>query len=497
MKTLNFLSKILFCGYGLFPASQLSAQTQSPNVLLFVTDDLGIESVGCYGNQVIKTQAIDQLAKEGVKFNNAFCITASCSASRASILNGMFGHTTGHYGHTHATSHFSTFDTVKSLPVILSEGGYHTVRIGKYHLAPESVYKFDEAFSNPGPNARSAVEMAMKCEDVIRKDSDKPFFLYFCTDDPHRMGKRPDLPYSPDGFGNLPQGYPNVTPVKYDVKDVIVPPFIPDNPYCRAEIAQYYESISRLDQGLAHLVKTLKDCGKYNNTLIIFISDNGSPFPNAKMTLYDPGMRLPCIVKEPFAKNRNNVSGSFVSWIDITPTILDYAGIVVKKNTFAGRSFKEDIRNPETVFNETVFGDHNFHELIMHYPMRSIQKGSWKLIVNISFYAPFPLDADAYNSLLRFYSDEPIEKRDDMPENKGENTYDKLTKCNLRYGKRTLKDYLIRPKFELYNLAKDKDEVQNLVYNPDNQDIFKELLAELKKMQKKTTDPWFRKWIHE
>ena len=90
----------------------------------------------------------------------------------------------------------------------------------------------------------------------------------------------------------------------------------------------------------------------------------------------------------------------------------------------------------------------------MHYPMRSIQKGCWKLIVNISYYSPFPLDADAYNSLLRFYSDEPKEKRDDLPENKVENTYDKLTKCNLRYGKRTVKDYLIRPKFELYNLSK-------------------------------------------
>mgnify|MGYP006291436793 CR=1 FL=1 len=157
------------------------AEEKKPNIILFVSDDHGTDALGCYGNSVIETPNLDRLAAEGVKFTNAYCTSASCAASRSVILTGKFGHATGSYGHVHEYHHFSTFDTVQSLPVLLDDYGYLTARIGKYHLAPESVYHFQEVLE---ANPRNTVEMANKCMDVI--NSEKPFFLYFCTDDPHR-----------------------------------------------------------------------------------------------------------------------------------------------------------------------------------------------------------------------------------------------------------------------------------------------------------------------
>jgi N-sulfoglucosamine sulfohydrolase len=239
-----------------------------PNIILLVADDHGRGDLGCYGNSVVKTPNLDQLAAEGVRFTNAFCTTASCSASRSVILSGLYNHYNGQYGHQHAYHHFASFDYVRSLPVLLSRGGYRTARIGKFHVAPDEVYKFDVQL--PG-NERSAVQMANNCAKFIAEQDDRPFFLYFCTADPHRSGtKAIDSPYQPDRFGNRDQAYPGVAEVKYQPEEVVVPDFLPDIPECRAELAQYYQAVSRVDQGIGRLIEQLKKAGKYDNTILIY-----------------------------------------------------------------------------------------------------------------------------------------------------------------------------------------------------------------------------------
>ena len=158
-----------------------SQDTEKPNIILFVADDHGTDAIGAYGNKIIKTPHLDKLASEGVRFNNAYCTSASCAASRSVILTGLYGHATGSYGHVHDYHHFSTYDTITSLPVLLEREGYATARIGKYHLAPESVYHFQEVLK---ADPRSTVAMAKECRNIL--ESNRPFFLYFCTDDPHR-----------------------------------------------------------------------------------------------------------------------------------------------------------------------------------------------------------------------------------------------------------------------------------------------------------------------
>ncbi len=88
--------------------SHLGFAAQQPNIILFVSDDHGIDALGCYGNPVVKTPNMDQLAAEGIRFTRAYCTSASCAASRAVILTGIYGHATGSYGHVHDYHHFSS-----------------------------------------------------------------------------------------------------------------------------------------------------------------------------------------------------------------------------------------------------------------------------------------------------------------------------------------------------------------------------------------------------
>jgi N-sulfoglucosamine sulfohydrolase len=447
-----------------------------PNVLLIVADDHGRESVGCYGNTIIKTPAIDKLASEGVRFNNAFCTTASCSASRSVILTGKFNHATGQYGHEHSYHHFSTFDNEKSLSYFLENAGYRTARVGKYHIAPESVYHFQKVFQ---ANLRNPVEMADVSKDFIKENKEQPFFLYYCTSDPHRDGYDVDVPYKPNSFGNREDGhYPGIKEVHYEPKEVIVPKFLPDTPESRAELAQYYQSVSRVDQGVGRLISHLKAAGVYDNTIIIYISDNGIAFPGAKTTLYEPGMRLPCIIKQVNQKTPE-VKDNLISWVDLTPTILDMVGYYPNINTFHGKSFKDVLENKKenNTSDEEIYASHTFHEVTMYYPMRVVEDKKYKFIYNIAHKLDYPCAADLWESPTwqSVYT-------------QGLNTY---------YGKRTLAAYLNRPKFELYDVVNDLDEINNLAYDKAYENILSDFIQKMKAFQKRTKDPWIIKWEHE
>lgn len=448
-----------------------------PNIVMIVSDDHGREALGCYGNPVIKTPSIDKLASHSVRFDNAFCTSASCSASRSVLMTGKFNHATAHYGHEHEYNHFSTYTNEKSLTNYLENGGYRTARVGKYHLAPETVYHFQNVFK---ANQRNPVEMADVSKEFISSNKETPFFLYYCPSDPHRDELDLDLPYKPNSFGNRADGhYQGITEVHYKPEEVIVPNFLPDTPETRAELAQYYQSISRLDQGVGRLISHLKTAGIYDNTIIIYISDNGSAFPGAKTTLYEPGMRLPCIIKKVNQK-KPEVKENLISWVDITRTILDLVELTPSTNTFQGKSFKGILENQKVegvAVDEEIFASHTFHEVTMYYPMRVIENKKYKFIYNIAHKLDYPCAKDLWDSSTW----QSVYKKD----------------MNAYYGKRTLDAYLHRPKYELYDVINDPDEINNLADNKDYDSILNDFIIKMKKFQKRTKDPWIVKWEHE
>ena len=202
--------------------------TQRPNIILAVSDDHGREALGCYGNQVIRTPNMDRLAEEGVRFENSFCTTASCAASRSVILTGLYNHTNGTYGHTHDYHHFACFEDTVTLPALLNQAGYRTARAGKQHFAPERLFPF-QAGHPQGQFGRDDVQMAEACREFVRGSD--PFFLYWCSFNPHRGGGVvEDHPCHPDRFGNPETSFPNDQEQLFRDEDVRVPPYLPDIP---------------------------------------------------------------------------------------------------------------------------------------------------------------------------------------------------------------------------------------------------------------------------
>lgn len=489
LPTLRLPSLVLAASASLLPAREAAAASAArPNIVLIVADDHGPEALGCYGNRVIQTPHLDALAAEGTRFTNAFCTTASCSPSRSAILTGLHNHQNGMYGLQHTFHHFQSFDDVKSLPVLLAAAGYRTARVGKFHIAPEAVYAFETVLSGGAANdpeslGRSPVAMAEQSRPVIESKDPRPFFLFYASDDPHRAnivlpnGKPSFDTYpEPNRFGNRPAGYPGITPVVYRPEDVVVPPYLPDTAACRAELAEYYQSISRLDQGVGRLVQLLKDAGQYERTLIVYISDNGPAFAGAKTTLYDPGIQLPLIVRAPGQQRRGGVQPAMVSWVDLTPTLLDAAGALPANVRFDGRSFRAGLDGAPLRDRTEIYGSHTFHEVTMYYPMRAVRTARYKLIHNVASGIPYPFALDLMQSP----------------------TWISVQKAGgTVYGRRPIEQFIHRPKFELYDLSADPDEIVNLADNPAHAKVKEELIAKLKAFQAATKDPWIHKWSYE
>lgn len=474
------------------PAAASVAPAKRPNIVLIVSDDHGLDALGCYGNPVIRTPNLDELARNGTRFTNAFCTSASCSPSRSVILTGQQNHRNGMYGLQHDTHHFECFGAVCGLPAMLAAAGYRTARVGKFHVAPEKVFAFQTVLSrgaanDPATIGRSPVEMAELARATIESHDPRPFFLYYATDDPHRANTiLPDGQTTfdtypkPNSFGNRESGYPGITPQIYRKEDVLVPSHLPDTVECRAELAEYYQSVSRMDQGIGRLIDILKRAGGYDNTLIIYISDNGMAFPGAKTTLYEPGMKLPCIARAPGHSRPGFVQPALVSWADITPTILDAAGALPPEadTQFDGVSFLSAIKDDVTVGNRRneVYASHSLHEITMYYPMRVVRTERYKLIYNLANTLDFPFALDLIQSP----------------------TWISIIRSGEKYyGKRSIEAFIRRPRFELYDLENDPDEIRNLIDDPVHVQTKNELIVRLKAFQTRSRDPWLHKWNYE
>jgi len=463
------------------------AQTiDKPNVILIVTDDQGLD-LGCYGNTAIKTPNIDYLASQGVLFKNAYCTSSSSSASRSVILTGMHNHANGHYGHSHVSNHFRTFETVVSLPRYMADNGYRTAHIGKWHLAPDSIYPFDKRISS---NVRNTVEMAQKAGEFISENPNKPFFMYFCPYDCHDDGtKFENLPYKPDTHGNH-NVYPGVVETKYNADSVLIPPFLPDLQQTRAWLAQYYQSISRIDQGVGKLIKYLKDNNLWETTVIIYGSDNGINLTGGKTNAYEPGVNVPFIIRNPFIQAKGVTTNAIVNYTDIMPTILDIAGILPSNNILPAHYFKslkhpwedtpnrdkiqghsmlEILKNPQITTWDTTYLSHTFHGLDNYYPMRTIVTTKYKLIINLAHELPYPC---LQEEVIELYKKSPVKS----------------------FGAHIAKDYVYRSFFELYDLQQDPLETTNLAYNKKYVDIRNVLVQKVRNFQKNTNDPFITLW---
>jgi N-sulfoglucosamine sulfohydrolase len=437
-------------------AAPAFAQAKPKNILFLIADDLGLHT-GAYGDKTARTPHLDALAADGVRFENAFCTTASCSPSRSVMLSGLQNHANGQYGLAHAVHHQGYLPFVQPLPSLLKDAGYTTGVIGKLHVNAENRFRWDLDQSSDG--GRNGAAMAAKAKDFLAAAGSKPWYLHVGFTDPHRAAQ---------GFAN--RDYPGIVRTPFDPEKVVVPPFLPDNTATRGEVAEYYEACNRMDQGVGAFIKLLKDSGQYDNTLIVFISDNGMPFPNAKTNLYDAGTHLPMIVRRPDQSKRGLVNQAMVSWTDLTPTFLDWAGARGPEYPLHGRSVLPILEQERPSGWDEVYLSHTFHEITMNYPMRAVRTRQYKYIRNLAHATPYPFASDLWNSKMW---------QSLRPEGN-----------NARLGQRSAKDYLFRAEEELYDVSKDPHELVNLAAQPAHKSTLEQLRGKVKDFRVRTKDPW-------
>ncbi|KAK2569718.1 N-sulfoglucosamine sulfohydrolase [Acropora cervicornis] len=467
----------------------IAGENERRNVLVIIGDDAGFETQ-VYNNTICRTPNLNTLAKRSVIFNNAFTSVSSCSPSRSTILTGLPQHQNGMYGLHHDVHHFNSFDDVRSLPLLLQQANVRTGIIGKKHVGPEVVYPFEFSYTEEhhsilqvGRNITYIKELTQKFLQGSERDS-RPFFLYIGFHDPHRCGHtHPEYGSFCEKFGNGEPGMgliPDWKPVLYSPDEVIVPYFVQDTPAARQDIAAQYTTISRLDQGIGLLLDEFRQAGFEDNTLIIYSSDNGIPFPTGRTNLLDPGMSEPYLVSSPYAPERwGELSDAMVSLLDIVPTVLDWYDISYPSYTVLGKDVKLTgksvlpLLHKETSAGwDTIFASHNLHEVTMYYPMRVVRNKAFKLIHNLNYKMPFPIDQDFFVSPT--YQDLLNRTQEGKP-----------TKWF-----RTLDQYYYRDQWELYDLKTDPKELKNLFGKPNYQGVVKELQGKLQVWQNITYDPW-------
>ncbi|XP_052740325.1 N-sulphoglucosamine sulphohydrolase isoform X2 [Bicyclus anynana] len=434
------------------------------NVLILLADDGGFE-LGAYLNKICQTPNIDALVRRGVVFNNAFTSVSSCSPSRAALLTGTPSHQNGMYGLHHGVHHFNSFDNITSLPNKLRDNGIYTGIIGKKHVGPADVYRFDfeqtEQNNDINQVGRNITHIKLLAREFLAEANkqNKSFFLYVGFHDPHRCGhSHPEWGPFCERFGSGERGaglIPDWAPWYYRWDEVQVPYHVQDTEAARRDIAAQYTTMSRLDQGVALVLKELEAAGHQDDTLVMYTSDNGIPFPSGRTNLYDAGLREPLVVvsPEPGAR-RNEASGALVSLLDVAPTVLDWFGIkheqemsneITSHDDDKPKSFLPILsKEPAPSEHEAVFASQTHHEVTMYYPMRAVRTRRYKLVHNLHFAMPFPIDQDLY--LSPTFQDILNRTRSKQP---------------LPWYK-TLKQYYFRPQWELYDVRADPLELKNL-----------------------------------
>ncbi len=366
------------------------------NVLLITADDLNYDSLGTYGCKVPGiTPNLDKLAADGMKFNHAHVNIAVCQPSRQTLMTGRYPHTNGALG-------FDPIDDkVPTLQEILHTVGYLNGILGKEkHLQPMDRYCWDlVATENDLADGlgigRSVQTYHSYTKEFITKAAkeNKPFFLMANLHDPHRpfAGSKQEL----DAWGkNLPKF---TRQIKED--EVDVPGFLPNLPEIKKEIAEYYTSVFRCDQAVGAVLRALKEEGQEENTIVMFLSDNGIAVPFAKSNCYLHSTKTPWIVRWPGKIQAGSVdSEHLISGIDFMPTVLDAVNLEQVEG-MNGKSFVPLLEGKAQGGRQYAFTEYHRTFAREAFPTRALQSKRYGYIINFWVGRTKPMRMDSTSGI--------------------------------------------------------------------------------------------------
>jgi len=438
-------------------AARAAASAQRPNILFVLSDDHSAPFVGCYGDKVIRTPNLDRFASEGMRFDRAYTSTPQCVPSRASLMTGR----------SPIAIQMTRFSAplaaeVPTWPGLLKGEGYFTGVCRRYfhldgpgaldpvtrdvfqrHGLQTFAKRLDFFRADKGRETTAAV--MNEFFDLLPKE--KPFFLWVGFNDPHR-------PLDAKAIAQ-----------PHDPKSLILPRHFPDTPALREDFARYYDEIGRLDGEMATVLGVLEKRGFAENTIVIFMGDNGGALLRGKGTLYELGCHVPLIVRWPGVVKPGSSTADLISGEDIMPTFLEAAGVAVPKE-MTGRSFLKRLRGEPSEGRKYLFTQRSAHGQGLPRNSaafdlgRAVTTQTHRFIYNAIWQIPYsPVDFG------------------------GQAFWNELGEMNAA-GKLAPEFSRIyfsptRPMFELYDLRNDPSEMNNLSGNPEAAAVERELKAAL------------------
>ncbi len=431
----------------------LSNSKTKLNVIYIVVHDLG-RHLGTYGAKV-NTPNLDKIAKNNIKFTNAYCNSAVCSPSRGCAMSGKHAHKNGIVGLTHFGWRMN--DDCDSIVQIFNKNNYETVHCGLSHEGEEGDlhYQYDHEVSWDSRNVENAVDDAIAFLKARSKNQEKPFYLNVGTQEVHSSiwsrNNKSDRLFTKYGG-----------PVPPD--DVYLPPQVPDYPCFKDMFGRFQASVEYMDKEIKYLFDAIDKFGFSDNTMVVFTTDHGVYAPRGKGCLYDFGMANSLIVKMPENMKKQFQYDGLIQNIDLLPTILDAAGIEIPDD-IDGTSFYSLLTGENYKPHDKIVTEWNFGGPYEdYYPIRAIRTEKFHFIKHFA-------ETPRYHYLPN-----------ELPEKKNYKDY-----C-CTFGPMAWDEKTVGPAIELFDIEKDPNEFVNLANNSDYADIINDFEKQLAQWMKDNND---------
>lgn len=442
-----------------FGTLTLIAADSRPNIVWIVGEDMGPE-LGCYGDAQAITPNMDRLAREGVRFTHCFTHAPVCAPSRSGLITGQYPTTIGtHHMRSKLISPPPTFTS------LLRKAGYFVSWPGKTDFnfdVPADA--FDSTADWSGEVTGPPKAGKKKQSQAISLKAHQPSFAYVNFVDSHESSIR-----MMDKFERFTA---NLNPnEKHDPPKMSVPPYHPDTPEVRRDLANYYDLVTAVDHKVGIVLNFLEAQGLASNTVVFLTGDHGRGLSRSKRWVYDSGTHVPLIVRWPGKIKPGSVRDDLVCFIDFAPTVMALANTEVGTRSpdsakMPGRVFlgTKPEKEPEYVFAARDRMDETYDRI------RSVRSRQFQYIRNFEPQLP-------YSQRIAYMDEMPT-----MQVWRRLNAEGKLNDAQKLFFAPT------KPKEELYDCDADPHEIHNLAESPKHQDVLKEMRAALDKWMTDTGD---------
>ncbi|HET7567859.1 MAG TPA: sulfatase [Gaiellaceae bacterium] len=413
-----------------------------PNVLLVHWHDTG-RHLGAYGVGSVESPHVDALAAEGIRLDNAFAAAPVCSPSRGSLFTGRYPHANGLMGLSNLGWEYAEGE--RTLPMLLRDAGYRTALIGLQHeswhterTGFEETHAIGESIASDFRYCGMVADAAERWLEDAGRNRDRPFFASV-------------------GFWEAHRPWPLDRYEPSDPAEVDVPGYLPDNRWTRDDLAPYEGSIRTADAAFGRVLAALDRAGLADETLVVFTTDHGIPFPRAKCTLFDAGISVALVLRPPssWPDAPRGPSDRLWSHVDFAPTILELAGAERPAN-LQGVSHAAWLTGRDGApVRDRVYAENTYHD--RYDPVRAVRTTRFKYVENAEERPRLVMPLDYAGSATSWGMDASFLEH--------------------------------RPARELYDLADDPLEQRNLVDDPAHAARRDELAADLRRWQEETGDP--------